>query len=300
MQGINQGLKLGRLAIACFGLSIALVAQSQEESGREAEMKAAWQAAGEVMQRGPATIPLRDQAQLQLPESYAYVPVKEATAVMAKMGNQTDDRFVGMIIPLTEANWFVTVDYEPAGYIKDDDAKNWDAKELLEGLQEGTEAGNKRREQIGVAPIVVSRWIEPPAYEASTHRLVWSAEARLKHGEDPDPTINYNTYVLGREGYISMNLITTSSTVETDKLAARELLAAVAFNDGKRYDNFNASTDKVAAYGLAALVGGVAIKKLGLFAVIGAFFLKFAKFIAIGLVAFGGGILKWWRGRNAE
>jgi len=182
MQGINLGLKLGRLAIALVGLSIAMVAQSQEESAREAEMKAAWQAAGEAMQRGPATVPLRDQALLQLPESYAYVPVKEAAEVMAKMGNQTDGRFVGMIIPLTEANWFVTVDYEPAGYIKDDDAKNWDAKELLEGLQEGTEAGNKRREQIGVAPIVVSRWIEPPAYEAATHRLVWSAEARLKNG----------------------------------------------------------------------------------------------------------------------
>jgi len=97
-----------------------------------------------------------------------------------------------------------------------------------------------------------------------------------------------------------MNLITTASTIDTDKLAARELLAAVAFNDGKRYDNFNSSTDKVAAYGLAALVGGVAIKKLGLFAVIGAFFLKFAKVFAIAAVAFGGGILKWWRGRKAE
>jgi uncharacterized membrane-anchored protein len=219
---------------------------------------------------------------------------------MAKMGNQTDGSFLGMIVPLSEANWMMTIRYEAEGYIKDDDAKNWDAKELLENLKEGTEAGNKRREEIGVAPIVVSRWVQPPAYESGTHRLVWSAEVRFKQGEDPDPGINYNTYVLGREGYISMNLITSASTVETDKHAASELLAAVAFNDGKRYDNFNSSTDKVAAYGLAALVGGIAIKKLGLLAVIGAFFLKFAKLFAIALAAFGGGILKWWRGRKAE
>jgi uncharacterized membrane-anchored protein len=245
-------------------------------------------------------VTLRDQAQLQLPKGYGFIPVKEAAQVMTKMGNQTDDRFVGMIIPLGDANWFVTVDYEPAGYIKDDDAKNWDAKELLENLQEGTEAGNKRRESMGIPPLVVSRWVEPPAYESATHRLVWSAEARLKHGDDPDPTINYNTYVLGREGYISMDLITTTSTVATDKHAATELLAAVTFNEGKRYDNFNSSTDKIAAYGLAALVGGIAVKKLGLLAIIGAFMLKFAKLFAIGAAAFGGGIMKWWRGRKAE
>ena len=49
-------------------------------------------------------------------------------------------------------------------------------------------------------------------------------------------------------------------------------MAAVKFNDGKRYTDFDSSTDKVAAYGLAALVAGVAAKKLGLLAIAGAFF----------------------------
>ena len=40
-------------------------------------------------------------------------------------------------------------------------------------------------------------------------------------------------------------------------------VAALNFNEGKRYADFNASTDKVAEYGLAALVAGVAAKKLG-------------------------------------
>jgi len=78
------------------------------------------------------------------------------------------------------------------------DAKNWDAKELLQNLRDGVEEGNKRRESMGIAPIVVSRWVEPPAYESAAHRLVWSAEVKLKNSDDPDPAINYNTYVLGR------------------------------------------------------------------------------------------------------
>ena len=68
---------------------------------------------------------------------------------------------------------------------------------------------------------------------------MWSAEAREKGGQNTDPVVNYNTYVLGREGYVSLNLITSSSTVESDKPAAHELLAAVNFNDGKRYGDFN-------------------------------------------------------------
>jgi len=47
----------------------------------------------------------------------------------------------------------------------------------------------------------------------------------------------------------------------------------------KRYEDFNASTDKVAAFGLLALIGGVAAKKLGLLALAGVFLVKFAKVI---------------------
>jgi uncharacterized membrane-anchored protein len=151
-----------------------------------------------------------------------------------------------------------------------------------------------------VPAIKVTRWIEPPAYDASKHHLVWSAEVRLRDGEDPDPGVNYNTYVLGREGYVSLDLVTAVSTVEADKPAAHELLSAVAFNPGKGYGDFDSSTDKVAAYGLAALVGGLAAKKLGLLAVVGAFLLKFAKLIVVGVAAAGAGVAKWFKGRGEQ
>jgi uncharacterized membrane-anchored protein len=35
-----------------------------------------------------------------------------------------------------------------------------------------------------------------------------------------------------------------------------------------------------------------------LIAVIGAFLLKFAKLILVGIAAMGGGLAKWWKGRN--
>jgi uncharacterized membrane-anchored protein len=300
-----SGSHLGRAArtvaalIFFFSSSLTLAA---EEGSENAASKAAWHAAGEAMQRGPTTITLRDQGKINLPEGYGFVPPKEAAAVMDLMGNQTDGNFLGMIFPTKDdaGDWFVTIDFDPAGYIKDDDAKDWDADELLGNLKEGTEAGNAHRHDLGIAPIEVTRWVEKPAYEQPTHRLVWSAEIRDKGSTDPDTGVNYNTYVLGRDGYISLNLVTSTAQVEAQKPAARELLAAVSFNDGKRYSDFNSSTDKVAAYGLAALVGGIAVKKLGLLAVAGAFFLKFAKLIIVGVAAAGGGIAKFFKGRSAN
>ena len=44
-----------------------------------------------------------------------------------------------------------------------------------------------------------------------------------------------------------------------------------------------------------ALVGGVAAKKLGLFALAAAFVLKFAKVFLIGLAVAGAGVMKFFR-----
>lgn len=77
------------------------------------------------------------------------------------------------------------------------------------------------------------------------------------------------------------------------------LLSNIRFNDGKRYADFNQSTDHVAEYGLAALIVGVGAKKLGLLALIGAFAVKFFKIGAVALLA-GGAALKRFFGRKPK
>ena len=85
-----------------------------------------------------------------------------------------------------------------------------------------------------------------------------------------------------------------------DKTAVLTLLDNLKYVEGKRYADFNSSTDKVAEYGLAALVAGVAAKKLGLFAVIAAFLAKFAKVGILAAAALGGGLWKRFRGKKAD
>ncbi len=68
------------------------------------------------------------------------------------------------------------------------------------------------------------------------------------------------------------------------KSEADRLLAALNFDEGKRYGDFNSATDKVAEYGLAALVIGAAAKKLGLLAMLMVFLAKFGKIFAVAAV----------------
>jgi uncharacterized membrane-anchored protein len=301
------GPALFRAFLPLFGFFCLAGAGAQEASEAAADdpraraEQATWERAQAAMLEGPHSVPLKDEATLALPAGYAFVPRKESVELLKLMGNESGSELVGLVFPLAEGkDYFLVVDYENAGYVSDAEAKEWDADDLLESLQEGTEAGNLMRKKQGVPAIQVTRWVEAPKYEEATHRLVWSAEVRLKDAEDPDPGVNYNTYVLGREGYVSLNLVTSVSTVDADKPAAHELLSAIAFNEGRRYADFDSSTDKVAAYGIAALVGGVAAKKLGLLALIAAGAAKFAKVIIIALAAFGAGIAKWFKGRSAK
>jgi uncharacterized membrane-anchored protein len=290
---------MGNHLLIAAMLAVAAVSHADEATTAQdqaaARAEQAWAIASQAMQSGPQTVALADQATLALPESYGFVPRDAALPLMASWGNDVDDRFIGLVFPLSDESWFMTVDYDPSGYIEDEEAKDWDASAMLDGLREGTEAGNAHRIELGIPPFEVTGWIEPPDYDEPSHRLVWSAGTRLKNVEDDDPGVNYNTYVLGREGFVSMNLVTSAADVERHKPAAHELLNAVSFHEGKRYEDFDASTDSVAAYGIAALVGGVAAKKLGFFALAAAFFAKFAKVIVLAgaaLIALIGRLLR--------
>ena len=269
-------------------------------SGAGGGEQAALNAAIAAMVRGPAEVKLLDQATLRLPPGYGFIPSEQAANLLRSMGNVIGSAPLGMVVSTDGGSgWFVVAQFEKSGYIKDDDAKDWDAGKLLQNLKDGTEQANAERTSRGIPEMEVLGWVEAPHYDVSAHQLVWSASLQQKRAaENADKGINYNTYALGRDGYISMNLVTDLKSIEAQKPIARTLLSGLEFGGGKRYADFNSSTDTVAAYGLAALVGGIAAKKLGLIAVIVAFFLKFIKVFALAGIALVAGWGKWWKGRR--
>jgi uncharacterized membrane-anchored protein len=295
-RGLHSLFMLAALLGSVIGANaIAVMPTDQRQA-----LHAAQQAADKAMRRGPAEVALKEQARLALPAHFGFVPRTEAAALMKAFGNSIGENFIGLIFPLDaeKAGWLITVVYVPSGFIKDDDAKHWDADKLLQSLKDGTEAGNAQRAEAGVPAVKVTRWIEAPNYLAASRRLVWAAEVVRKEGRDDDPGVNYNTYLLGREGYVALDLVTSVASVEQDKPAVHQLLDQIQFEKGKGYGDFNASTDKVAAYGLAALVAGVAAKKLGLLALLGISIVKYAKLLLIAVAGIGAAVRRWFQGRG--
>lgn len=300
----------GLLALAILGLMLlsplSRAADNSREGGnpqeaREAQARQVFEAARQAAQSGPSDVPLAQQAVLHLPAGKVFIPQPHAAQLMRVMGNPGDySDLLGLVFPEGDGDWFATLRFEPSGYIKDDDARGWKADDLLKSFREGTEASNEERVKLGVPALEIVGWAEKPAYTADTHRLVWAMASRHKGDPaDAEQGVNYNTYALGREGYLSLNLVTALKALPQEKAHASELLAALEFKEGKRYADFNSATDHVAEYGLAALVLGVGAKKLGLLAVVFAFVAKFAKIILIAVLALGGGLMKFFKRKPA-
>jgi uncharacterized membrane-anchored protein len=255
---------------------------------------------------GPTHVRLAGQASLQLPAGMRFVPQPQAGRMLRAMGNPAHDGDLqGLIVSQNDGRWFAIVRFVAAGYVKDDDARDWKADDLLARYREGTEAGNAERRQMGVPELEVQGWAEAPAYDATSHRLVWAMTSRIKGSGQPSSDqadastgVNYNTSMLGREGYLMLTLVTSLEQLPAVKTQALVLLASLNFDEGKRYADFQPDTDPVAEYGLAALVVGVAAKKLGLLALAGVFILKFAKLILVGLALLGAVAMKLFRRRQ--
>jgi len=73
--------------LALLGASSAHAKDATPDAAVANEIDAAFAAARGVVQVGPVPVTLRDQAQLNLPEGYVFIPPPEAERVMRALGN---------------------------------------------------------------------------------------------------------------------------------------------------------------------------------------------------------------------
>lgn len=254
------------------------------EEQKVAEQQAAVQQAIDTGTKGPADITLLKEGKIHIQKGQIWAPTPTATRVMRAFGNSADPHLVGIIFDPNDS-WVATMSFVADGYVSDEDSKQLDATAILQNIREGTDAANKDRQARGFKTLEIEDWIKPPNYDAATHRLTWALRTHLQDAETH--FVNYNTRMLGREGYFALNMLTSVAAFAHDRDTADDLLSTLTFDTGKRFEDFNASTDKVAEYGLAALIGVVAAKKLGLLAAAGLLLVKFGKITAIATAAIG-------------
>ena len=246
-----------------------------------------------------------DLAKLKLPREIRYIGPDDATKVLEGIwGNPPmHAKTLGMLVPasipiIAPNAWAVVITYEEDGYVKDDDANKINYDDLLKQMRAGVKAGNEERVKQGYPQIELVGWAAAPRYDAAAKKMYWAKE--LKVQDATENTLNYNIRVLGRRGVLVLNVIAGMSQLAEIEASTPMLLGAVDFQEGHRYADFKPGTDKVATYGLAALVAGGVLAKTGFVKVLITGILAAKKFIIIGIVAAWGVIRKFWGGKSQQ
>lgn len=305
------------LLFLCLLVFPATVAASKKEKSakpKEAasqpatEADEATQAAAEFeaqldYQRGKITLP-GGIATLNVPDNFRYLAPEQADRILVEAwGNPPGTKTLGMLFPssvspLSEAGWGVVITFQEDGYVEDDDAGQIDYDELLKEMKESTVEDNKEREKQGYTAVNLVGWAATPHYDQATHKLYWAKE--LSFVGSPTNTLNYDIRVLGRRGVLSFNAVGVMEQLGAIENDMKEVLGFAEFNVGHRYADFTSGTDKVAAYGIGALIAGKVAAKVGLFKLLLGFILAGKKFIILGLIAAGALAAKFFSRSKSE
>jgi len=207
--------------------------------------------------RGPVTGDLIKQAEIKVPEGYLYTGAAGTKSFLEMTENFPNGREAGMYMPIPDREnpkngYFVIFEYADVGYVKDDEKGKINADELLESLKKGTEEANVARRERGWPPMHVIAWSKAPFYDPKTNNLTWGTLIRVEKGGD---VINYTTRMLGRQGFMKVDLVCDPETFTSAIADYEKIMKNFEYTQGNRYAEFKKG-DKVAAIGLTALVAG--------------------------------------------
>jgi uncharacterized membrane-anchored protein len=246
-------------------------------------------------------------AKITVPEQFRYLDAKDTSIILTNLWGNPKSSTLGALVPAgfdplgSAENWLVVITYDEDGYVKDDDAAKIDYTKTLAEMQDSAREGSKERVKEGYGSVDLIGWAKPPRYDASAHKLYWAKE--LKFGGEKENTLNYNIRMLGRKGVLVLNAVASMHQLAQVEAASPAIMAMVNFQEGHRYADYKAGSDKVATYGLAALVAGGIAAKAGLLKGLWVAILALKKFIIIGLIALAGSVKKfiaWIRGRHTS
>ena len=280
-------MKLPAIFLVLLALAATPFAQDQPDRAAQSEKRQRL-ADGLNYQKGEITLK-GGLAKIHVPEEFRYLDSKDANKVLSGLwGNPPNSGTLGLIVPAkisvaSEEAWAVVITYDEDGYVKDNDAETINYDKELQTMREDTLRANKEREKAGYPGIELVGWATPPRYDKATHKMYWAKELKVVGGDEN--SLNYNIRMLGRRGVLVLNAVAGMSQLQEIESAVPAVLAMVDFQEGHRYTDFNASTDKVATYGLAALVAGGLAAKAGLFKGLLVALLAAKKLVIVGFLA---------------
>lgn len=201
-------------------------------------------------QKGPITSDLGKVAEVRIPAGWIFAGQADMKTIMEAGQNLYDGDEVGFVFE-PNSNLAVYFQFDESGYVKDDEKGSLDADTMLKSMRAGNEKANEERKKRGWGELHMIGWEIPPRYNENTHNLEWAIRLRGSEGE----VINFNTRLLGRNGFMKVTLVTAPQEFQGALPLFRKITSDVSYKPGHRYAEYRQG-DKVAKYGLTALVVG--------------------------------------------
>lgn len=260
----------------CGGIRVAVVAVVLGLGSVAAEA----QSASDIdWQEGPGVGRIGDIAEIRIPEGYRFAGQEGVRRFLELTQNPTSgDELAVMMPPAGPGDdfWFVIFEFNPIGYVKDDEKDTLDADAILKGIREGNERANAERQKRGWSTMNIMGWSTPPRYDTVTNNLTWA----IRGSSEGSEVVNHSVRLLGRKGVMDVDLVLSPSQVPSTVPEFDSLLTGFEFSTGNRYAEFRQG-DRIAEYGLTALVAGgvgAAAAKSGLLS-------KLWKLLVVGALA---------------
>lgn len=227
-------------------------------------------------------------ARVAIPKGYRFTHGSGTSRVLELFGNLPMASASGMLTTEGFGPWII-FSYDDSGHVKDDEKDKIDADELLKFRREGVTESNKMRKERGIRELEVVGWAMPPHYNDTTKTLEWALRIKSVGGEGGE-SVNYETRLLGRTGSMKVQLVCSPEEFQPLLAEFQKVMTGFDYVEGQRYAEFREG-DKVAKYGLTALIAGTgafAAAKMGLFGKLGVFFAKLGKaaiLLVVGVLA---------------
>jgi uncharacterized membrane-anchored protein len=241
-------------------------------------------------------------AKLNVPEKFKFLNPEQSKFVVEELwGNLPQEGILGTLFPadtdpFTEGSYVFIISYDPLGYVNDEDAESIDYEDILKGMKEDEVEDNKQRQAAGASALHIVGWAAKPYYDKTNKTLHWAKNLKVD-GADEN-TLNYTVMLLGRNGILNMNAVSTMGEMANVKASIPEVLQIPSFTEGNAYKDFDPKADKIAAWTIGGLVAGKVLAKVGFFV----FLLKFWKLLLLGIVGIGAFLKKFvtWKKKEDE
>lgn len=201
---------------------------------------------------GPTQVKIGGNASFKVPSGYRFLGPSDTVKFMDLTKNLPPGDGATIFAP-DDFRWWGMFEYDDVGHVPD--KEKIDADALLSSLRQSQEEANKQLTSRGWATLEVTGWKYTPFYDPDTHNLSWAVDLRNSNGGED---INYNTRLLGRTGYTAATLVADPVGLQASVDQFKGVVAGYTYNSDQTYAAFKPG-DKVAEYGLAALITGGAV-----------------------------------------